>query len=225
MHRREFRELICSMLLGDGSVYVSGTPGHTGATFWMEHSRAQEDYILWKKHQIEECLRKRGLDRQCRVHHRDRKDRRTGRTYSSVLVGLHWKRYLSILRRKVYTIESQKRVEFLLKQISTPKSLAIWFMDDGSESRTKAKHIDGAVYYKNPYFRLATQSFTLGENELIRQWFKSNHGVEPNITLQRSGPILQFSVKDTRYLFPLIRPYVIQMESMRRKFRTCLERY
>jgi hypothetical protein len=229
MHKKEIRELLCAMLIGDGYMSVYDTPGHTAGAFWIEHSSKQLDYLLWKKDQIDTIFRKKGLERHCKLYDRARKDKRTGKTYYTCSLCLSWRSYFKHLYKRIY-IRNQgaanvKKVEYLLKNLTMDKHLAIWFMDDGSESRTKAKHIDGEVYYKNPYFRLATQGFTIGEANLIKQWFNSKYSLTPSITLQNNRPLLQFSVKDSRLLFPKIRPYVVQIESMRQKFRICLERY
>ncbi len=230
MHRQEIRSLMCAMLLGDAYLRVSvKDPKHTVGGFWIEHSRAQVDYLKWKSDEIDKIFVQKNLPQRCNYYERDRFDRRTNRTYYSSILNLNWKSYLTDLDNRVYTRKHDgsryKDVEYLLSQISTDKHLAIWMMDDGSESRTKSKHKDGKTYLRNPYFRLATQSFTEGQVNLVRQWFNSKYGVTPSKTKQRSGWIVQFSVADTRKLFPRIRPYVSNLESMRVKFRTCLERY
>ncbi len=230
MHRKEIRGLMCAMLLGDAYLRVSvKDPKHTVGGFWIEHSRAQADYLKWKGDEIDKIFAKKNLPQRCNYYTRDRFDKRTNRTYYSSILNLNWKSYLTDLDDRVYKRKFDGRrfkdVEYLLAQIDSDKHVAIWLMDDGSESRTKSKHKDGTVYYRNPYFRLATQSFSEGQVNLIRQWFGFKYGVTPSKTRQRSGWIVQFSVADTRKMFPHIRPYVSNIESMRVKFRTCLERY
>lgn len=229
MHRKEIRELICAMLLGDSNIYISKTSGHTGGTLWTEHSIAQEDYILWKKDQIDSFFRRKNINRSCKVYRRSRTDKRTGKTYHSIQCALFWKSYLSLLDERIYQKDINnrriKKVEYLLKNISTDKHLFIWLADDASESRTKSKHKDGIIYYRNPYFRLGIYCFTDGECNLIKQWFESKYKVSPKIHQYKHGPILQFSVADTKILFPHIRPYVSQIPSMKNKFRLCFERY
>ena len=226
MHKKEIRELLCAMLIGDGYLRISDSPGHTSGAFWIEHSQDQEDYLLWKKDQIDSIFKQKGLDKRCRVYSRSRLDKRTQKTYHTSSICLNWRKYFKHLYKWAYKVNpTSKDIEYLLSQLTTDKHLAIWFMDDVSESRTRSKHINGDAYYKNPYFRLAIQGYTMGQANLAKQWFNSRYRVDPNITMQRSGPILQFSVKDSRLLFPKIRPYVVQFESMRKKFRICLERY
>lgn len=228
MHKKEIRELICAMLLGDSSIYIGTHPRHTSGTLWTEHSKAQEDYLLWKKDQIDNIFRKKKLNRSCKVYHRSREDSRTGKTYHSSSIALGWKTYLTLLHKRIYKKKGNKnvkKVEYLLKNISSDKHLAIWFMDDVSESKSKARHRDGTQYYKNPYFRLGTYCFTQGECQLIKEWFERKYEVSPSINQYKHGPILQFSVKDSRKLFPHIRPFVLQIPSMHKKFKLCLERY
>jgi len=225
MHKREIRELICSMLLGDGYLRIVDTPRHSSSTFWIEHSQYQMDYLLWKKDQIDSIFQDKNIDRVCRFYSRDRYDKRTNKIYRSCSICLNWRPYLSFLYRKVYKGDRSKNIRFLLDNISLDKHLAIWFMDDASESKSKAKHIDGTVYFKNPYFRLAMYPQTIGECQLTKEWFQRIYHVYPSINKYKHGPILQFSVADSKRLFPHIRPYVANIESMRRKFSLCLERY
>ena len=225
MHKAEIRGLLCSMLLGDSYIRISETKGHTGGSFWTEHSQHQYDYLMWKKQQIDNIFKAKGISRECRVYNKDRYDKRTGKIYKSCSSCLSWKSYFTFLRKKAYRHDRTKNVEWLLKNINSDKHVSIWFMDDGSESRTKSKHITGEVYFRNPYFRLAGYCFTTGQCQLIKQWFEQKYEVSPSINMYKHGPIIQFSVKDTKKLFPHFRPYVSQIESMRNKFRLCLERY
>lgn len=219
---------MCAMVLGDSNIYLNHTPRHTSGSLWTEHAATQKDYVLWKKEQIDSIFRKKNLDRECRIYERSRNDKRTGKIYNSVQMLFSWKKYLTILYNRIYIKKngkSVKKVPYLLKNISTDKHLAIWFMDDASESKTKAKHKDGTKYWKNPYFRLGTYCFTLGECQLIKEWFQQKYNVDPSINMYKHGPILQFSVADTKKLFQYIRVYVNQIPSMQQKFKLCLERY
>jgi hypothetical protein len=223
MHKKEVRELLCAMLIGDGYLRISETPGHTVGSFWCEHSKAQYDYMVWKSELLNSFFKHINIDRECKLYTRDRFDKRTGKVYKSCSFCLNWKSYLSELHQKCY-IASRKNNAYLLSQMTTDKHLAIWFMDDCSESKTKVKHKDGTVYYRNPYFRLAVQNLTHGEVVLTKDWFEKQYNVFPVLGKQKSGYILQFSVNDTKKLFPRIRPYVSQITSMRSKFSLCLER-
>jgi hypothetical protein len=228
MHKKELRELLCAMLLGDASMYINNTARHTSGSFWIEHSSKQEDYLLWKAFLIDSIFEKKSLNRRCRIYRRDRIDKRTGNTYHSILLCLNWKSYFSFLHKKAYRYKDgkiHKNLEFLLNSVSSDKHLAIWMMDDSSESKAKAKHVDGDVYYKNPYFRLAAYCFTDGECQLIKEWFNRKYKVNPSINQYKHGPVLQFNVADTKKLFPHIRPYIVQFDSMKKKFSLCIARY
>jgi hypothetical protein len=224
MHKKEIRELICAMMLGDGYFQLGNNPKHTVGALWCEHSMSQFDYVKWKAQQIDVIFQKKNIDRSCRIYTRDRLDKRTQKTYHSCTLMLSWRNYISFLHPKIYR-NGRKNYDFLLSQVSTDKHLAIWLMDDGSESKTKKKHVDGIVYYGNPYFRLSAYDFTPGEVNLAKQWFKQYYQIEPVANQYKHGPILQFTVAQTKSLFPRIRPYVSQTESMRKKFSLCLERY
>lgn len=229
MDKAEFIQLVCAMLLGDGYLQISNSPGHTRAEIRIEHSGFQEDYLLWKASLLDKIFEKRNMPKRCRFYSRRRFDKRTKKFYENRLIVLSWLKYFHLLYKYVYTnrsIKFYKNIKFLLENTSTDLHTAIWFMDDGSECKTKARHIDGVVYYKNPYFVLAINSFTSDQAELAKNWFQTRYNIVPKLHYQKSGPILQFGVKETRILFQRIRPYLAQIDSMRNhKFRICFERY
>ena len=81
MNRREIRELMCAMLLGDAYMRVSDKdPKHTVGGFWIEHSRAQEDFCRWKGDLLDAIFEKKLLPHRCNFYKRDRFDKRTEKT-------------------------------------------------------------------------------------------------------------------------------------------------
>ncbi len=229
MDKNEFIQLVCAMLLGDGYLQTSDTPGHTRAEIRIEHSGFQEDYLLWKVTLLNKIFEKRDMPKRCRLYSRRRFDKRTKKFYENRLAVLSWRKYFHMLYKYVYSnkdIKFYKNIEFLLNNISSDLHTAIWFMDEGSECKAKAKHIDGTIYYKNPYFILAINSFTDDQAKLVQDWFQNKYSISPKLHYQRTGPILQFGVKETKILFQKIRPYLAQINSMRNhKYRICFERY
>lgn len=61
------------------------------------------------------------------------------------------------------------------------ETLAIWFMDDGSNRPNIRKYKD-KVYYYVPTPNLATNCFSYGDNLLIKKAIKENLGIEFNIS-------------------------------------------
>ena len=226
MNKRELRQLLCSMLLGDGC--ISNETKTCAPIFRLHHSIKQKEYALWKAEEIDKIFRKKNLTRCCNIREGKTKDSK-GNWHQTIYIHLAWAKYMRLLRRKTYDYKGIKNVQFLLKHCVSPKHLAIWFMDDGSEYRQKKKHIDGTEYFGNPILYLHTCSFTEGQINLIIEWFKQKYNITPKIVRtskkQGSKPRLRFVTEDSRKIFNIIRPYVNQFEFMKHKFRSSFERY
>lgn len=242
MHKKEFRELICAMLLGDGCLYSSKarelSKKHKHPTlklpdvfFAITHSSKQEDYALWKAELINTIFRNKNLLKRCTINRTKKIDKLTSKTYHGVYIKLRWAKYFRHLRKWIHKVdkgEVKKDVNYLLSQANLDIHTAIWFMDDGNEKRNKKKRKTG-YRYDNPYYRLFTYSFNEGDQNLIKQWFKSKYDIEPKISFDKrrikNGWFLTFSPKDSQKLFYRLSPYFSQIPSMKHKFRLSFERY
>lgn len=232
MHKAELRKLICSMLLGDGSIQKNNNsksnPKHKD-TYWFSfgHSMKQADYAKWKKSLLDEFFRKKGVTRKSSWKESiPNYSKRTNKTYYSCRYRLYWPKYFRIFRNWVYRIDGTKRAKFLLNQIDSDKHLAIWFLDDGSEESHLNSHKDGSKYRTNPRLMLHICSFTIDDANLIKDWFREKYNVEPRIVFTTTGlPRLRITANDSRKLFPKIAVYVKQTDTGKRKFKQCLERY
>jgi len=212
------------MLLGDACLIKR--PDCVGATFSFVHSLKQMDYALWKANLINQIFKDKGLPRRCRTYQRAMPvDKRTGKVYHNLTVYLLWSKYLTILRtrtHKVIQFKEMKDAEYLLKQLDSDLHLAIWFGDDGAELRQKNP---AKTKLGNPSYDLCTDSFTLGQQHLIQQWFKLRYDVLPSVIKHSGNHRLHFSVEDSRKIFPVIAPYLMQTDSMKQKFWLSFERY
>lgn len=109
----------------------------------------------------------------------------------------------------------KKTLQWLLDQIYNDLHLFVWVADDGCEMwNGKA----------NPSYRLHINNFTEGEAKIAQQWFKVKYGIEPRITMWKGGsgnlsPVLMFRVKEAQVIWNRISPYVMQIDSMKHKFR------
>lgn len=238
MHKKEMRELLCSMLLGDGSLVVDRCLHRNTNNFIvhysMGHSTKQSDYLQFKANEINKLFEKKKISRRCKIHTPYAVYlRSTGKTYHAQKAKLHWASYLKFLYWRIYKNKKGKKVkaiDYLLKNISSDKHLFMWFGDDGCESRSKSKHKDsGNSYYLRPRLKLYINNFTFGEAQIIRQWFESNYDVKPYIhhsgKINGSRPVLAFSPDDSEKIFQRIRVYIKQIPSMKKKFWLHLERY
>lgn len=223
MHKREIRQLICSMLIGDGCLLKKGV-------YQMNHGANQKDYALWKAELINNVFREKNLPKRCTTHSTKKVDKKTGKTYNGVNVTLQWAKYFKHLNKwthKMVQGKRRKNIPYILSQCTKDVHTAIFLMDDGTETRRKAKKDNWTSVngYLKPMYRLCTYSFTKGENELIGQWFKKMYDIDPYIAYDKPNNscltgryFLRFSIPDTEKLFNIIKPYIKQFPIMRQKF-------
>lgn len=145
-------DIIIGTLLGDASVPQLGERNKSYHIRWS-HCMEQEEYCLWKK-EIS------GLDMG--EHYRERFDKRTNKTYNSLEVysrGIDLKFY-----REMFYKNGVKKISKEILNKLTPKSIAVWFMDDGN------------LYYNgnNCHLTMSTDSF---ENNIIIGYFKEKYNI------------------------------------------------
>lgn len=239
MHKKELRELLCSMLLGDGCLYsakareLSKKHKHPklklpDVFFAFTHSKKQYDYAIWKAELINNIFVEKNSAKRCTISYTKKIDKKTGKKYEGVYVKLRWAKYFRHLRKWTHTVKNGlvcKDVNYLLGQMKSDLHTAIWFMDDGNEKRDKKRG-----KYGNPYYRLFTYSFDKGENKLIQQWFERTYEVKPRILFDRKRPenkqcYLVFSPEESKILFLKLGPYFSKVKSMKYKFRLSFDKY
>lgn len=235
MHKREFRGLICAMMLGDGCIYHGkGTRQPKGRAFYcMNHSSEQQDYAIWKAELLNDIFREKNLPRRCTFSKSKKKNKITGKEYNGIYVKLSWSEYFRLLHKKCYKIlkgEKRKNIDYLLNNIYSDLHLAIWFMDDGTEKRHKnTSGTRNVRKYINPFYELCTYSYTEGQCNIAIQWLKREYGVVPRLCYDKcrgeNGWKLRFTCPDSERLFHRLQPYFNQVESMRNKFWLSFERY
>ena len=117
-----------------------------------------------------------------------------------------------------------------LQRLNHPMCLAIWFMDDGSCCGNKSYNSKGEKYFTSYSFYLATNQFNYSDHELMVKWFKQEFDIDCKIYKQiYSNPNhcgygrieyrLRFNASNSKKIWQLINPYVIQFDSMKYKFR------
>lgn len=194
------------MLLGDGSLYrnryTDGSyQGH--ALLKVTHSVTQHAYLEWKRDLLQPMF---GYPLTVASRYNGAQN---GKRYPVSVLQTRTNPQLTRLYRLIYPEpERKKRVTRAILDLLDDRGMAIWYLDDGCLSRSVGR---GATVI------LATNSFTLAENELIRDWLYERYGVQFNINVhQKSGTYhLRRGVSDARKLLDAIAPYVIP--SMRYK--------
>lgn len=249
MHKRNFRGLVCSMLLGDGCLHNGGVQRNKSNTinkytgqprledifFCMNHSHKQKDYALWKASLIDTEMKNRKQNRKCTYSFSRKYDKIREKEYYGLYVKFRWADYFRHLYPKIYktiigSTKKQKDVQYLLNQVFSDLHTAIWLMDDGNEKRKKRYLKSGVIRYDNPFYRLFTFGYTFEQNQFIKTWFQIKYNVNPRIIMEKKRPegkqcYIVFSPEDSRKLFLRLAEYFCQVESMRQKFWLSFERY
>lgn len=83
----------------------------------------------------------------------------------------------------------------------TPESLAIWYMDDGSLT-----YADSDTY--TPFIRIASNSFSVQENEMLTKLLNERFGVECNVRTCKGYPEVHMTRKGTQAFLKLVSPYI-----------------
>lgn len=214
MNKKEFRSLMCSMLLGDGHI----ARRERDPAFIFEHSCNQGDYADWKADLLDSVFIDKVLPRRCRRRITTQwvKDK----SYQCYRVELYWKQYFSIMRKRCYKYDKErnkpkKNVEYILSQMNSDLHTAIWFGDDGGEMNDRSKERIGT-----PYYALYTYEFTEGQLNLAIEWFKQRYGIIPYKLYLKPNKsyYLRFHAEDALILKPIIVKHLKGIKSMELKF-------
>lgn len=173
-------EIIYGSLLGDMSISKTKNLARISITQGGSH----EDYFDFICSKFEGLLGK--------ISKEPRFDNRTKKWYNKFIVRfLAHKQYLSIYNL-IYKNGVKTITQEWLDKL-TPKSIAYWFMDDGSRSGD-----------------LATNCFTLQEVELCQKWFKDKFNIDTRIRkiVNKEQWLLIICVNSRQNFDDLIRPYI-----------------
>jgi 6-pyruvoyl tetrahydropterin synthase/QueD family protein len=182
----EETQIIIGSLLGDGYLYKS--QNCLNSTYLiLEQGIKQINYLLWKGMKLTRLNAKfyqyyTYNNVKCRYATRNQV-----RTKSLFIFG-------ELL--KLFYNENGKYINDDVLSHLKPEGIAIWYMDDGTLSHQKACNI-------------ATQSFSLNDNNKLVQMFIDKYKIYPKILFDtKKMPFLSFNVKESAKLFELIEPYM-----------------
>jgi len=215
MNKREIRQLMCAMTIGDG--HISKRDG----ALIVEHGASQEDYLHWKADLLDNVFIDKEINRRCRRRKTRQKCR--GKYFDAFRFELYWKEFIGKhLRPKAYRLDYErgrhrKNVEYLLSQLQSDLHVAIWFMDDGGEMGRRFRANGQQMV---PWLGLFTCEFTLGQVNLTAEWFRSRFDCDPTVSYykQKDYHYLRFPPEQVPVLHQRLSPYFRQLSSMRKKF-------
>lgn len=197
MNRRE-RALLVGMSLGDGYI-------NSKRELRIKHSRAQRSYIEYKAD-----LLKKIFGGKCEIVDYEVTLKSNGKTYLQSRI-LKSNKYFKQVRGWLYK-DGSKVINRRILDMLTPKSLAIWYMDDGSMGRNKNKY--GKV--SSVYTMLNTQCSS-DEADIIIEYFKDTYDIQSVKGFSKGAYIIRFNTKASHDFIALIERYIVP--SMKYKIR------
>ena len=176
------KETLIGIVLGDGYLEPHGR----GTRLQVNHAERHKAYVEWKYQEL--------MALQPSPLHRNDNG---GYPFWRFVTRSH--PHLTELRRLFYVGKTKIVPETIGTLLTPPKSLAVWFMDDGTRDRRQ-----GSLLFE-------TQSFGSGDLERLKLVLLDNFGVRS--ALHRSGVgrgfRLYVSVAEARKLAEIIGPYVL----------------
>ncbi len=150
------QEIIIGNILGDGGVYFS--PRGMNAHYYMKQSKEHSEYVHWLFKELKNL---------CPSTVKERKDNKQLYFYSSPHSDL------TVLRYFFYSDDGKKIVpENIRELLTSPLSLAVWFMDDGTLDFRLKDHCA---------FHLCTNCFSKKEAQLLADVLKENFGIVASV--------------------------------------------
>jgi len=146
------------------------------------HSKKQKSYLFWKIKQLKNIDFNYRITKNGAFHFESR-------TYS-------------VLNpyRDIFYNNSKKMINNEVLDNLRELGLAVWYMDDGSYNK------------KNNYCVIYTNCFSYGENKIIKEWFKKQWNISPNLhsCFKRNKRFyyIAFNKEETKKFIKIIKPYI-----------------
>lgn len=176
------KETLIGIVLGDGYLEPHGR----GIRLQVNHAERHKAYVEWKRQELIEL-------KPSPLHRHDN----GGYPFWRFVTRSH--PYLAELRELFYVGRTKVVPETVGILLTHPKSLAVWFMDDGTCDRRQ-----GSVLFE-------TQSFRPDDLERLQAVLSDNFGIRSAVHRSgvRRGSRLYVTVAEARKLAEIIEPYVL----------------
>lgn len=174
-------DILIGTMLGDAGV-ADGKESASLSIRW-EHSLKQEEYAVWKA----QCIPNYS------IYKRNRFDKRTNKTYSSITIYSTKDDYRDI--RDVFYKKGKKIIPLKILNNLSPLSIAVWYMDDGN------------VYYNgnNCHITLGVDCFTEREKANIIKYFYKKY----KVNFKKTGNAIRLtSKKDCEVFMNIISQFI-----------------
>jgi hypothetical protein len=226
------RQVIYGGMLGDGGTWYNRINLKCNESYHECHQIGHIEYAKWKMSFFAKWNVKWNIDRRI--------DRRKGfvrskpeiyfRTsycpFFTIIGHKFYKRYDDgnyILRQRGSRMERIKHLPWDVFDVLGSKKneglgLAVWYMDDGSVEYLVNYAGERVVgYYGSPRIRLCTESFSLEENNRIKDWFCDRWNIVCNVIKISDSHRISFTSDGTKKFLKIVKPWVKQVSCMHYK--------
>lgn len=196
----EQKDLFVGTLLGDGSLQTE-TDGRTWR-YRALHKAKDVDYLQHKYELLKDLCASPPVFNQVT-------DARTGRAYQrwcfQTTVQPSFRYYGNLFYKKDSRSQRMvKDVPLTIQQLLTPRSVAYWYMDDGSLK----------WFGRSNAMRICTESFSKEGVERLQATLKNLYGIDTQLTRKNSdgrlvGYRLAINEENATAFRELIRPYLV----------------
>lgn len=176
---QEQESIIIGSLLGDGTLRLA--EGKLNALFEVNHTIVQRSYVDWKYRHLQEFVK-------TAPKMRGGNGGRTAYRFTTQSLPIFTSFYQQFYQNKKKVIPQNL--------VITPLALAVWFMDDGSKSRS-------SVYLNTQQFSIEEQRQLLG---LLQNQFKLIGALNKDKQYFR----IRITTASTVQFKQIVRPYVIE---------------
>lgn len=185
------KQLLIGSVLGDGTISVSNA-------YSCSHGTEQADYHKHKRTTLA-SISSGAFQEQTHK----KKSTVTGKNYKSVHFTTGCNAYCRMLRELFYPNGTKIFPYYFLLDNMKAEALAYWYMDDGSFNKT------------NKSATLLTYGYTPLEQVMMKHLLLELFGIDSHIHRDKARKIDKsyfhcFTVAETRNLFNLVRPYIVE---------------
>lgn len=185
---KEQKSILVGIILGDG--YLQRT-GKKNSRLRLEHGAKQAQYLIWKTNLLKPLFNGKPNYLK-RVHPINKK------TYFYVRHQSNSSRLLGKFGEKFYKNGIKTIPDDLAKILTSPLSLAVWFMDDGY------------YYQRDRCGYLYLGNVSRNEAEIVKQVLLDNFLVKTRVLKKKKGFAIYFSPSEMVELKKVIEPFLLE---------------
>ena len=186
MISQRIHEIAIGTLLGDA--HIARLKHHARMEF--THSGKQKEYIFWKYKALSYLCNKE--PREIEIH-----DERWNATYVQWKFRTRCDPFITHLHSHFYHNRKKIVPKDIHTLLTSPLSLAVWFMDDGGRRN------DCYGLFLN------TLSFTKAEHELLRKSLRNNFEIDSRLHWIQDGYRIYIPSKSAKRFCEIVDPYIL----------------